>query len=173
MNSTELSTVFNIGDIVVYPLQGVGEVLSIEDRKGREYLRIGLHGSKMDILLPLDNANNLGLRHLESADAVKSAIESLSKNMRHSSKTDWKERLNENQNLMKEGSIANVASVVCSLYHRSKIKDLPALEKRLYDSALSMLVDESSSVLGISIEEMKRQIFSVLEPQCSEFQILQ
>ena len=173
MDSTELSTFFNVGDTVVYPLQGVGKVLSIEDRKGRKYLRIGLKSSGMDILLPLDNANNLGLRHLESENAVKNAIKSLSGKIQYRAKTAWKERLNENQDLMKEGSVASIASVVSSLYHRSKIKDLPALEKRLYDSALSMLVDESASVLGLSIEEMKRQIFSALEPQCSEFQILQ
>lgn len=173
MNSTELSYKFNVGDVVVYPLQGVGSIIGIETRKEKKYMRIRLNGSEMDILLPFDNANKLGLRHTENEPEVKMAISSLSSRSSYDSKTDWKERLNHNQELMKEGSILSIASVVSSLYQRSKVKDLPVMEKRLYDSALSMLVDESASVLGLSIEEMKRQIFSALEPQCSEFQVLQ
>ena len=78
-------------------------------------------------------------------------------------RTDWKQRLILNQELMKEGSMLAVAKVVNSLYHRSKVKELPVQERKLYDSALTLLVDESSSVLGIDQEEMKKKIFSRLE----------
>lgn len=172
MDSTELSVNFNVGDTVVYPLRGVGEIANIETRNALEYLRIHLSDSDMDILLPLHKANNLGLRHLATKAEANEAIHSLSKATRYNASADWKERLQENQELVKEGSLKSVAYVVNTLYHRSKVKELPALEKRLYDSALSMLVDEAASVLGLSLEEMKRQIFSVLEPKCTEFQLL-
>ena len=78
-------------------------------------------------------------------------------------KVDWKQRLLINQELMREGSMTAVANVVNSLYRRSKVKELPVQERKLYDSALTLLVDESSSVLGISAEEVKKKIFSRLE----------
>ena len=153
---------FRIGDSVVYPLQGVGCIRAKEKRNAREYYRIQILSSEMDVLLPVDNALDLGLRHLATQDEAKKAISSLSVR-REMSRMDWKSRLLMNQELMKEGSMLAVASVVNSLYHRSKVKELPVQERKLYDNALTLLVDESSSVLGINAEEMKKKIFSRLE----------
>ncbi len=162
MNSTEINAVFKIGDSVVYPLQGVGCILAKEMRNTREYYRVQINSSDMDVLLPVDTAQSLGLRHLASATEARKAISSLSVR-REMGRTDWKQRLILNQELMKEGSMLAVAKVVNSLYHRSKVKELPVQERKLYDNALTLLVDESSSVLGIDQEEMKKKIFSKLE----------
>ena len=162
MDSTELSIKFNVGDIVVYPTQGVGVIQCLEIRKDREYFRIRLTESDMDVLLPSDHASNLGLRHLASKNEVYKALQSLSKEIKASS-TDWKTRLLENQQLLKEGTLESIAQIVNSLYRRSKVKQVPALERKLYDSALSMLVDESSSVLGIGREDTRKEIFLKLE----------
>ena len=162
MNSTEINAVFKIGDSVVYPLQGVGCILAKEMRNTREYYRVQINSSDMDVLLPVDTAQSLGLRHLASATEARKAISSLSVR-REMGRTDWKQRLILNQELMKEGSMLAVAKVVNSLYHRSKVKELPVQERKLYDNALTLLVDESSSVLGIDQEEMKKKIFSRLE----------
>ena len=112
--------------------------------------------------MPSDHASNLGLRHLASKNEVYKALQSLSKEIKASS-TDWKTRLLENQQLLKEGTLESIAQIVNSLYRRSKVKQLPALERKLYDSALSMLVDESSSVLGIGREDTRKEIFLKLE----------
>ena len=161
MNSTDKS-VFNIGDAVVYPMQGVGFIRARETRREKEYYRVQISASDMDVLLPVDTASALGLRHLASATEAKKAISSLSEK-RDSRGLDWKQRLLMNQELMKEGTLSSVAKVVNSLYRRSKVKELPVQERKLYDSALSILVDESSSVLGIGAEEMKKKIFAKLE----------
>ena len=121
-----------------------------------------ISASDMDVLLPVDNASALGLRHLASATEARKALSSLSEK-RESRGMDWKQRLLMNQELMKEGTLSSVAKVVNSLYRRSKVKELPVQERKLYDSALSILVDESSSVLGIGTEEMKKKIFARLE----------
>ncbi len=161
MNSTE-KAIFKIGDAVVYPMQGVGCILSRETRREREYYRVQISASDMDVLLPVENASALGLRHLASATEARKAISSLSEK-KETRGLDWKQRLLINQELMKEGTLSAVAQVVNSLYRRSKVKELPVQERKLYDSALSILVDESSSVLGIGTEEMKKKIFAKLE----------
>ena len=162
MDSTELSIKFNVGDVVVYPTEGVGIVECLEIRREREYLKIKLSGSDMDVLLPADNASVLGLRLTASAKEVKEALLSLSKTNGTIS-SDWKTRFQENQALLKDGRVSSVAMIVNNLYRRSKIKELPALERKLYDTAISMLVDESSYVLGIDKEDMRKEIFLKLE----------
>ena len=39
------NAVFRVGDAVVYPLQGVGSIISCEKRREREYYRIGIAAS--------------------------------------------------------------------------------------------------------------------------------
>jgi CarD family transcriptional regulator len=53
--------------------------------------------------------------------------------------------------------------VVRSLYHRSKIKELPILERKLYDSALNLLQDEISFSLGKPKDEIAELIRARLE----------
>jgi CarD family transcriptional regulator len=68
-----------------------------------------------------------------------------------------------NLDLLKKGSVLDIASVVRSLYHRSKIKELPILERKLYDSALNILQDEISFSLGKTKEEIAELIRARLE----------
>ena len=153
---------FNIGEKVVYPQQGVGIIVSLETRSAREYYRVKIESSEMDVLLPVQNAAAAGLRHLTSPADVKKALATLSVR-KEAGGSDWKARLQANQELMKEGTLLSVAQVVNTLYHRSKVKELPVQERKLYDNALSLLVDESSYVLGVGREEMKKKIFMKLE----------
>jgi CarD family transcriptional regulator len=68
-----------------------------------------------------------------------------------------------NLDLLKKGSVLDIASVVRSLYHRSKIKELPILERKLYDSALNLLQDEISFSLNKDKEEIAELIRARLE----------
>jgi CarD family transcriptional regulator len=68
-----------------------------------------------------------------------------------------------NLDLLKKGSVTDIASIVRSLYHRSKVKELPILERKLYDSALKLLEDEVSYSLRKSREEVENLIFTRLE----------
>jgi CarD family transcriptional regulator len=65
--------------------------------------------------------------------------------------------------LLKKGSIMDIATIVRSLYHRSKVKELPILERKLYDSALKLLEDEISCSLKKQKEEVENIIFTRLE----------
>ena len=68
-----------------------------------------------------------------------------------------------NLDLLKSGSVLDIATVVRTLYHRSKIKELPILERKLFDDALKILVDETSFSLDMTKEEVEQLIFSKLE----------
>ena len=69
-----------------------------------------------------------------------------------------------NLDLLKKGTIADIAAIVRCLYNRSKVKELPILERKLYDQAKKLLEDEISIAMGIDVKEIESQIHTKLEP---------
>lgn len=166
MSNNTLENNFMIGEPVVYPQQGVGIVKEITQRKfnGEElsYYKIYLSNSDMTVLIPVTKAIELGIRHIVSKEEADNAIKKIS-SKGESSSSDWKVRYQNNQDLLKDGSILSIAKVVQTLYHRSKVKELPVQERKLYDSALLLLIDEVSYALDKSKEEVQTLILSKLE----------
>ena len=165
MNS-ENKTQFQIGEHVVYPLQGVGVVKDIRERVVRNvpvlYYVIYIDMSDMTVSIPVEKVSESGVRAIVSEADALSALESISSKYEPVA-VDWKARYQMNVDLIKEGSIFSIAKVVQGLYHRSKIKELPVQERKLYDNALSLLVDECSYALRKDKKEIEKIIFSHLE----------
>ena len=157
---------FVVDQKVVYPSQGVGVIKSIEQKKFKDakvmYYVIYLEVTDMTIMVPVDKAVELGIRSTVSRDEALKALELISEDY-EPIPSDWKLRYQMNLDLLKKGSVMDIASIVRSLYHRSKVKELPILERKLYDSALKLLVDEISYSLRKSKEEVENTIFEKLE----------
>ena len=160
-------TTFRVDQKIVYPSQGVGKIVEIKEKLFKNepvlYYVIYIAVSDMTIMAPVDKAEELGIRAIVSADEANAALELISQDFEQIS-SDWKLRYQTNLDLLKKGSISDIATIVRSLYHRSKIKELPILERKLYDSARKLLEDEISYALDISKEEAESRIHSHLEP---------
>ncbi len=163
-----MKTPFKIRQQVVYPTQGVGRVEKIEEKefKGKTilYYVIYLEVSDMTVMIPVDKAEELGLRAIVAPEESKKALELISRDYEPVS-ADWKMRYQMNVDLLKKGDVTDIATVVTALYHRSKIKELPILERKLYDSALKLLIDEVSFSLEKPKDEVEQLIFSRLEAE--------
>ncbi|MDR2433727.1 MAG: CarD family transcriptional regulator [Treponema sp.] len=157
---------FQINQKVVYPSQGVGMIQSIVQKKFRDskipYYVIYLEVTDMTIMVPVDKAAELGIRPTVSRDEALKAMELIGEDY-EPIPSDWKMRYQMNLDLLKKGSVKDIASIVRSLYHRSKVKELPILERKLYDSALKLLEDEVAISLRKSREEVENMIFARLE----------
>ena len=162
----EVQTQFKIGEHVVYPLQGVGVIKDIRERVVRDvpvlYYVIYIDMSDMTVSIPVEKVSESGVRAIVSQDDALKALESISSKYEPVS-VDWKARYQMNVDLIKEGSIFSIAKVVQGLYHRSKIKELPVQERKLYDNALSLLIDECSYALGKEKKDIEKTIFTYLE----------
>jgi CarD family transcriptional regulator len=138
---------FQVDQKVVYPSQGVGVIKSIIQKKFKDskipYYVIYLEVTDMTIMVPVDRAKELGIRSTVSRDEAMKALELISEDY-DPIPSDWKMRYQMNLDLLKKGSVRDIAAIVRSLYHRSKVKELPILERNLYDSALKLLEDEVS-----------------------------
>jgi CarD family transcriptional regulator len=157
---------FQVDQRVVYPSQGVGIIKSIEEKSFKEntvpYYVIYLEVSDMTIMVPVDKATGLGIRPIVAKDEALKALDLISEDY-EPVPSDWKLRYQTNIDLLKKGSVTDIATIVRSLNHRSKVKELPILERKLYDSALKLLEDEVSSSLRKPKEEVENMIFTRLE----------
>ncbi len=157
---------YKVNQHLVYPLQGVGEITSIEKRtfKGEEvlYYIIYLDISDMTVMVPVHKTEELGIRPIVTEEESFKALEQLT--LEYVPVTaDWKMRYQMNLDLLKSGSVNDNAVVVRTLYHRSKIKELPIQERKLYDNALKILSDELIYSLNKSRSEIEELIFTKLE----------
>jgi CarD family transcriptional regulator len=157
---------FQVDQKVVYPSQGVGVIKAIENKEFKKeeilYYQIYIEVSDMTIMVPVDKAEELGIRSIVPRDDALRALELIGEAF-DPIPSDWKLRYQMNLDLLKKGSVTDIAAIVRSLYHRSKVKELPILERKLYDSALKLLEDEVSFSLRKPKEEVETMIFNRLE----------
>jgi CarD family transcriptional regulator len=157
---------FQVNQKVVYPSQGVGIINSIEEKEFKNekilYYVIYLEVSDMTIMVPVEKAEGLGIRPIVPKEDAQRALDLMGEDY-DPIPSDWKLRYQMNLDLLKKGSITDIAMIVRSLYHRSKVKELPILERKLYDSALKLLEDEIAYSLRKNREEVENLIFARLE----------
>ncbi|MDR3138247.1 MAG: CarD family transcriptional regulator [Treponema sp.] len=163
---TENQSTFCVDQQVVYPSQGVGIIKAIETKEFKNnkvlYYVIYLEVSDMTIMVPVEKAEDLGIRAIVPQDEAQKALDLIGEDY-EPIPSDWKLRYQMNLDLLKKGSVTDIAAIVRSLYHRSKVKELPILERKLYDSALKLLEDEIAFSLQKSKEEVETMIFTRLE----------
>ena len=160
-------TKFQIDQKIVYPSQGVGKITEIFEKIFRGtpmmYYKIYIEASDMIVMVPVEKAEELGIRSIVSSEEAEKALNSLSDDFEPIT-SDWKLRYQMNLDRLKKGTIADIAAIVRCLYNRSKVKELPILERKLYDQAKKLLEDEISIAMGIDVKEIESQIHTKLEP---------
>lgn len=136
---------FEIGDKVVYPVHGAGVIEAIEKRvvlgEEKRYYVLAIPTSSMKVLVPLDNADCMGIRYVITEDEVNSVIDVL-KGPESPIIDKWNYRYRLNMDKLKSGNIYEVAEVVRNLSLRDIVKTLSSGEKRLLDQAKDILVSE-------------------------------
>ncbi|MDR2070754.1 MAG: CarD family transcriptional regulator [Treponema sp.] len=163
---TDIQPTFCVDQQVVYPSQGVGIIKAIEAKEFKNkkvlYYVIYLEVSDMTIMVPIEKAEDLGIRAIVPQDEAEKALTLIGEDY-EPIPSDWKLRYQMNLDLLKKGSVMDIAAIVRSLYHRSKVKELPILERKLYDNALKLLEDEIAFSLQKPKEEVETMIFTRLE----------
>ena len=164
---SKAKTPFKVNQKIVYPSQGVGKIIEIKEKVFNEekllYYVMYLEVSDMTIMVPVERCGELGIRAIVSQNEALSALQTIGENFEPIT-SDWKLRYQMNLDLLKKGTISDIALIVRSLYHRSKVKELPILERKLYDSAKKLLEDEISFALDKPLEEVEALIHEKLEP---------
>jgi CarD family transcriptional regulator len=157
---------FKVGDVVVYPIHGVARITDIKkERIGDSQqlcyiLEAESRGPnrKPLIKLPVEKAEANGVRPIVDEDEVPKVIEVLrTRGMKTDSQT-WNRRHREYQDKMRTGSIFKAAEVFRDLSLLKETKDLSHGERKLFDQARSLLINELSIAKKIDATEIERTI---------------
>ena len=130
-----METEFKVDQKVVYPSQGVGIVKEIFEKTFKDekilYYKIYIEASDMMVMIPVSKAQDLGIRQIVSKEEAEEALKLLSDEFEPIT-SDWKLRYQMNLDLLKKGTVKDIATIVRCLYNRSKVKELPIMERKLY-----------------------------------------
>ncbi len=156
---------FKVGDYVVYPMHGVGKIHANQKQvilgKRKQCYVLEITSSKMKVMIPVENAKEIGIRPIIKKKDVKKVLDLLKKE-ETDTEEDWKIRYQNNMNKVKSGSIYSIAEVCRDLYKRAKDKELSLMERRLYESAYNLITNEIALTRDITVEEAGNLISDVL-----------
>jgi CarD family transcriptional regulator len=153
---------FKVGEKAVFPAHGVGVIKEIERTvmEGNEYemyvLKILDNG--MTIRVPLNQADAIGLRDIIPEQAVEKVYEVLRDRNSPADKQTWNRRYREYMNKIKTGDPLEVAAVLRDLALLKTEKTLSFGERKMYDQAHSLIVQEVAVAKDIDENLVKQEI---------------
>ncbi len=150
---------FQVGDLVCYPMHGVGVVEAIEEQSilgdsSQKYYMLRFVMGRMSAMVPVDKAESVGLRPLVDKQSCESVISYLQTDDCARESDNWNQRYRENLDKLRLGDIFSVADVVKCLIRRDKEKGLSAGERKMYLTARQVLVAELVASSGREEEEL-------------------
>ena len=156
---------FEVGDKVVYPHHGAGTVVKKEKREilgqTREYLTIQILHNDMTVNVPVENAEQVGLRTVIDEDLVNTVVKALTAGESEMPK-NWNRRFKHNRDKMKTGDIFELAEVVKNLSLRDHEKGLSTGEKQMFVKAKKILASELMYAKAVDEEEAAEWLDGVL-----------
>ena len=160
---------FQIGHLAVYRAHGVGVIESVKERavsgNQEEFYIMRLIDSDMIIMIPTNNARNIGLRDIIDNQAVTEVYEILQHRPSRLNNQTWNRRYRDYMDKIKTGSPFRVAEVLRDLTLLKTEKDLSFGERKMLDTAKNLLVKELSLVNNTKEDEIEAKLFALLEAE--------
>lgn len=151
---------FNIGDKIVYPSQGIGVIDCIEERefKGetQSYYKIDLFNSTMKLTLPVSRMEDSNIRLISDSNVIDVDLNNFSQfiiDEEEIKKSTAKERMISNSKKIKDGTLNDYLEVICNLTQVMQNGNINANEKQVLNATKSLVVEEISQSKSLSKEE--------------------
>ena len=158
--------VFRKGDRVVYPHHGAAVIDDLVERevsgKPRTYFKLRLPHGDLVIMVPVDGAEEVGLREVVSRGEVDKVIDLL-----HQDESPmpvlWTQRFKANLAKLISGDIYKVAEVVRDLSLRERRRALSPGETRMLAKAREILISELTFAVDATEENAEAMLDEILE----------
>ena len=139
---------FKQGDKAVYPVYGVGTVTSVENKEimgsTLTFYTLKFMDTGMKVMVPKNNAKNVGLRPIISEDEATNVLEILKERDVKVDNQTWNRRYREYMEKIRTGSVTEIAEVLRDLYVLKVDKELSYSEKNMLEKARDLLLKELS-----------------------------
>lgn len=157
---------FKSGDMAVYPAHGVGKIESIEEKDiggfNQSFYVMKIVDTGMVVMIPT-SGKGTGLRNIIHSNDVKKVYDILKEKDVEILPQPWNQRYRDYMQKIKTGSVYEIASVLRDLNVLSADKSLSFGEKKMMDTAKSLLVKEIAIANQIKeqlVEDDLEEIFS-------------
>ncbi len=161
---------FFVGQHVVYPTHGVGEIKAIEtqDVAGTtlELFVIDFKRDKMTLRVPTHRAKAAGLRGISDGIVIDKAIKTL-KGRAKISRGMWSRRAQEYEAKINSGNIIQIAEVVRDLHKNVDQSERSYSERMIYESALGRLAGEVAAADGVEQKQATDDLLVLLRKQAA------
>ncbi len=156
---------FQVGDHVVYPAHGVGQVQAIETQEvaglSLEVYVITFDHEKMTLRVPTKKARTSGLRPLAENDVVSKALNTL-KGRARVKRTMWSRRAQEYEAKINSGDLVAIAEVLRDLRKDTTDAEQSYSERQIYQAALERLAREVAAIEKIDEKKAAEKLEAVL-----------
>lgn len=153
---------FNVGDKAVYPAQGVAEVIRIEEKDiggtRQSFYVLRIMDTDRKIMVPVANASAVGLRNVISEEEIREIFDILKERTIAFDNQTWNRRYRGFMDKIKTGSIYDVAEVLRDLYRLKTDKQLSFGERRMLETARTLIVKEIAIARAQTEEQVKNEI---------------
>lgn len=164
---------FKVGDRVVYPKHGAGTIIGVEEKEvlgeKKKYYIIKLPIGDMTAMLPMEKANELGIRRVIDEEEVQDVINIL-KGDRSKMSKNWNRRYRANMEKIKTGDIYEVTEVVRNLTLREMEKGLSTGEKKMLSDAKQILISELVLAKELPEEKVEAMIYDIFNEDSDQRQ---
>ncbi|MCL2537915.1 MAG: CarD family transcriptional regulator [Alphaproteobacteria bacterium] len=156
---------FKNGQHVVYPTQGVGKIVRIEEQTiggmKIKLLVIDFEQNKMTLRVPLDRAEISGLRPLVSSRKMNEAIEN-AKGKAGAKRMIWSRRAAAYEENINSGDPMKLAEVVRDLQRRSSEDSMTFSARGLYMRALERMAQEYAVLHNLDLDSASEKIEEII-----------
>ena len=153
---------FKVGDKAVYPAHGVGVIERIENKEISgavlSFYVIRILDSDVTVMIPTGSAKSVGLREIIEPKLVKQVYKVFENTNITIDTTTWNRRYREYMEKIKTGSVFEIAEVLRDLYVLKKTKTLSFGERKMLDTARSLLIKELAIAKSISEDQVETEI---------------
>lgn len=165
ISNTEGGSAFEVGNFLVYPTHGVGEVTDIESTEiaGTEIVLyvLNFEKEKMILRVPVNRATAVGLRSLSSNQQIDRALVVLTGKPK-TGRGMWSRRATEYGAKINSGNIEAIAQVVRDLHKNVEDPDRSYSERVIYESAFDRLAGEFAAVNKIAADKAEKMLVDTL-----------
>ena len=146
---TKKNSDLKIGEIVVYPKHGVGEIVKIETMEisniKTNFYIVKMEQSKLIIRVPLEKKDEVGLRKISSKKIIEEVYSTL-KLKPKIRRIMWSRRAQEYEAKIFSGDPIKISEVVRDLFRKSSQAEQSYSERQMFQVAIERLAREVAAV---------------------------
>lgn len=158
---------FQVGDKAVYPAHGVGTITDIEtvefDGIEQTFYVLKIAENGMTIRVPVTNVEAIGMRNVIPLEHVDKVYDILRDRDVPADNQTWNRRYREYMNRIKTGDPLEVAKVLRDLALLRQDKTLSFGERKMFDQAHTLLVQEISVAKSVVEDEVEKELEEIFK----------